>query len=51
MRDEFLMIFLASGDVMIFVINTYNESYDKIEIPKLLDDTIITTGISQILIY
>lgn len=44
LRDEFLMIFLASGDVMIFVINTYNESYDKIEIPKLLDDTIITTG-------
>ena len=32
LRDEFLMIFLASGDVMIFVINTYNESYDKIEI-------------------
>ncbi|KAL6451970.1 CFT1 Protein CFT1 [Candida maltosa Xu316] len=44
LKDEFLMIFLASGDVMIFAINTYNESYDKIEIPKLLNDTIITTG-------
>lgn len=36
LRDEFLMIFLASGDVMIFAINTYNESYDKVAIPKLL---------------
>ncbi|CAI5759340.1 unnamed protein product [Candida verbasci] len=44
LKDEFLMIFLASGDVMIFAINTYNETYLKIEIPKLLDDTIITTG-------
>ncbi|RCK58790.1 Protein CFT1 [Candida viswanathii] len=44
LRDEILMIFLASGDVMIFAINTYNESYDKVEIPKLLADTIITTG-------
>ncbi|KAG2735725.1 hypothetical protein G9P44_001939 [Scheffersomyces stipitis] len=44
LRDEFLMIFLASGDVMIFAINTYNESYSKLEIPKILDDTIITTG-------
>ncbi|KAG7666054.1 CFT1 [[Candida] subhashii] len=44
LRDEFLMIFLASGDVMIFSINTYNESYSKIEIPKMLTDSIITTG-------
>ncbi|KAI5955342.1 CFT1 [Candida jiufengensis] len=44
LRDELLMIFLASGDVMIFSINTYNESYSKISIPKLLEDTIITTG-------
>ncbi|RLV96208.1 Protein CFT1 [Spathaspora sp. JA1] len=44
LRDEFLMIFLASGDVMIFSINTYNETYTKIEIPKMLSDTIITTG-------
>ncbi|EGW35444.1 pre-mRNA 3'-end processing factor CF II [Spathaspora passalidarum NRRL Y-27907] len=44
LRDEFMMIFLASGDVMIFSINTYNETYTKIEIPKMLSDTIITTG-------
>lgn len=44
LRDEFLMIFLASGDVKIFSINTYNESYASIDIPKLLDETIITTG-------
>ncbi|KAI5970540.1 CFT1 [Candida margitis] len=44
LRDELLMIFLASGDVMVFSINTYNESYSKVEIPKLLEDTIITTG-------
>lgn len=44
LTDEFLMIFLSSGDVMIFAINTYNESYTKIEIPKILSDTIITTG-------
>lgn len=44
LRDELLMIFLASGDVMIFSINTYNESYSKVKIPKLLEDTIITTG-------
>lgn len=44
LRDEFLMIFLASGDVKIFSINTYNESYAAIDIPKLLDETIITTG-------
>ncbi|KAK6454955.1 pre-mRNA 3'-end processing factor CF II [Scheffersomyces xylosifermentans] len=44
LRDEFLMIFLSSGDVMIFSINTYNESYSKVDIPKILADTIITTG-------
>lgn len=44
LRDELLMIFLASGDVMIFSINTYNESYTKVKIPKLLEDAIITTG-------
>ncbi|CUM62970.1 uncharacterized protein PRCAT00000530001 [Priceomyces carsonii] len=42
--DEFLMIFLSSGEVLIFTINTYNETYSKIDIPKILSDTIITTG-------
>ncbi|CAK9441251.1 uncharacterized protein LODBEIA_P51200 [Lodderomyces beijingensis] len=44
LRDELLMIFLASGDVRIFSINTYNETYAEVSIPKILDDTIITTG-------
>ena len=44
LRDELLMIFLASGDVKIFSINTYNETYSNVSIPKILDDTIITTG-------
>lgn len=43
-NDEFLMVFLSSGEVHIYQINTYNESFTKISIPKLLADTIITTG-------
>ena len=44
MRDEFLMVFLSSGDVLIVSINTYNQTYSKLDIPKILNDTIITTG-------
>ncbi|KAK6464253.1 CPSF A subunit region-domain-containing protein [Scheffersomyces coipomensis] len=44
LKDEFLMIFLSSGDVLIFAINTYNETFAKVEIPKILNDVIITTG-------
>ncbi|KAI3405525.2 CFT1 [Candida oxycetoniae] len=44
LRDELLMIFLASGDVRIFSLNTYNESYKNVGIPKILEDTIITSG-------
>lgn len=44
LRDDFLMVFLTSGDVLIFSINTYNQTYTKLEIPKILNDTIITTG-------
>lgn len=43
-NDEFLMLFFASGEVMIYSINTYNESFNKISIPKILSDTIITSG-------
>lgn len=43
-NDEFLMVFFSSGEVVIYSINTYNESFTKINIPKILNDTIITTG-------
>lgn len=42
--DELLMIFLTNGEVMIFAINTYNETFKKIPVPKILSDTLITTG-------
>ncbi|KAK6200166.1 pre-mRNA 3'-end processing factor CF II [Scheffersomyces amazonensis] len=44
LKDEFLMIFLSSGDVLILAINTYNETFTKVEIPKILSDVIITSG-------
>lgn len=44
LRDEFLMVFLSSGEVLILSINTYNQTYSKLDIPKILSDTIITTG-------
>ncbi|ODV80617.1 pre-mRNA 3'-end processing factor CF II [Suhomyces tanzawaensis NRRL Y-17324] len=44
LKDEFLMLFLSRGDVKIFAINTYNETYTTLEIPKILNDTIITSG-------
>lgn len=43
-NDEFLMVFFASGEVGIYSINTYNESFSKVKIPKILNDTILTTG-------
>lgn len=42
--DEILMIFLTNGEVKILAINTYNENYTEIPIPKILSDTLITTG-------
>lgn len=42
--DEILMLFLTSGEVKIIAINTYNETFTKVSIPKILSDTIITTG-------
>ncbi|CCE80007.1 Piso0_003103 [Millerozyma farinosa CBS 7064] len=42
--DEFLMVFFASGEVVIYSINTYAENYERINIPKILNDTLITTG-------
>lgn len=43
-NDEFLMIFFSTGEVVIYSINTYNKTFSKIELPKLLSDTILTTG-------
>lgn len=43
-NDEFLMTFFSTGDVAIYTINTYNKSFTKISLPKLLSDTLITTG-------
>lgn len=42
--DEILMLFLTSGEVKIIALNTYNETFTKVTIPKILADTIITTG-------
>ncbi|QBM90200.1 cleavage and polyadenylation specificity factor subunit 1 [Metschnikowia aff. pulcherrima] len=42
--DELLMIFFSTGEVVIYSINTYNKVFTKVELPKLLSDTIITTG-------
>lgn len=43
-NDELLMIFFSTGEVAIYSINTYSKVFSKIELPKLLSDTIITTG-------
>lgn len=43
-NDDFLMIFFSTGEVVIYSINTYNKTFSKIELPKLLSDTILTTG-------
>ncbi|GEQ66874.1 hypothetical protein JCM33374_g537 [Metschnikowia sp. JCM 33374] len=43
-NEEFLMIFFSTGEVVIYSINTYNKRFTKIELPKLLSETIITTG-------
>lgn len=43
-NDDILMIFCSSGEVIILTINTYNKKFTRIELPKLLSETIITTG-------
>ncbi|KAG7191485.1 mRNA cleavage and polyadenylation factor subunit [Scheffersomyces spartinae] len=43
-QDEFLMLFLRSGGVLIYSVNTYNGTFTSIAIPKILSETIITTG-------
>lgn len=43
-QDEFLMLFLRSGGVLIYSVNTYNNTFTNIDVPKILSDTIITTG-------
>lgn len=43
-NDEFLMIFFSTGEVVIYSINTYNKKFTKVDLPKLLSDTILTTG-------
>ncbi|CAH2355723.1 protein Cft1p [[Candida] railenensis] len=44
LSDEYLLITVSTGEAMIFQINTYNASFTKINLPKILEDTIITTG-------
>lgn len=43
-HDDFLMIFFASGEVLIYSVDTQSQSLTKINIPQILGDTIITTG-------
>lgn len=43
-NDDILMIFFSTGEVVIYSVNTYNKKFAKIELPKLLSDTILTTG-------
>lgn len=43
-NDEYLMVFYSTGEVVIYSVNTYNKSFIKIALPKLLSDTILTTG-------
>lgn len=43
-NDDILMVFLSNGEVVIYSINTYNKTFTKVELPKLLSDTLITTG-------
>lgn len=42
--DGFLMLFFSTGELRIYTINTYNKSFTNIPLPKLLTDTLITTG-------
>lgn len=42
--DDILMIFFSTGEVVVYNINTYNKTFTKIELPKLLSETIITAG-------
>lgn len=44
LSDDTLLITLSTGEAMIFQINTYNAKFNKVPLPKLLDDIIITTG-------
>lgn len=43
-NDDILMIFFSTGEVVIYSIDTYHKTFTRIELPKLLSDTIITTG-------
>lgn len=43
-NDEYLMVFYSTGEVVIYSVNTYNKSFTKVALPKLLSDTILTTG-------
>lgn len=43
-HDDFLMIFFASGEVLIYVVNTQTQTLAKINVPQILSETIITTG-------
>lgn len=43
-NDEYLMTFFSTGEVVIYSVNTYNKSFTQIALPKLLADTILTTG-------
>ncbi|KAF3984996.1 hypothetical protein FT663_05469 [Candidozyma haemuli var. vulneris] len=42
--DGFLMLFLSTGELMIYTINTYSKTFTKIPLPKLLNEALITTG-------
>lgn len=44
LNDDLLMIFLSSGEVVIYNIVTATKSFTRIELPMSLLDTIITTG-------
>lgn len=44
LNDEFVLITLSTGEAMIFAINTYSATFTKVAMPKILEDTIITTG-------
>lgn len=43
-NDEYLMAFFSTGEVVIYSVNTYNKTFSQIPLPKLLSDTILTTG-------
>lgn len=43
-NDGFLMLFFSTGELMIYTINTYGKSFTRIPLPKLLNDSLITTG-------